>query len=43
MPASLNVAPPLKEWSAKDKAIDSLHQARYAVTSGLVFDALSEE
>ncbi len=42
MPTSLKVAPPLKEWSAKEFAIDALHHAVYAVAAGLVFDAMSE-
>lgn len=41
MPSSLKVAPPLKEWSAKEFAVDALHHAVYAVVAGLVFDALS--
>lgn len=43
MPSSLKVAPPLKEWSAKEFAVDALHHAVYAVVAGLVFDALSED
>lgn len=42
MPSSLKVAPPLKEWSAKEFAIDALHHAVYAIAAGLVFDAISE-
>jgi hypothetical protein len=43
MPSSLKVAPPLKEWSAKEFAIDALHHAVYAIAAGLVFDAMSED
>lgn len=43
MPAQLKVAPPLKEWSAKQFAIDALHHAVYAIAAGLVFDAISED
>ena len=43
MPSSLKVAPPLKEWSAKEFAVDALHHAVYAVVAGLVFDALSDD
>jgi hypothetical protein len=43
MPSSLKVAPPLKEWSAKEFVIDAFHHAIYAVAAGLVFDALSED
>lgn len=42
MPTSLKVAPPLKEWSAREFLIDALHHAVYAVAAGLVFDAMSE-
>jgi hypothetical protein len=42
MPSSLKVAPPLKEWSAKEFLVDALHHAVYAITAGLVFDALNE-
>ncbi len=42
MPTELEVAPPLKEWSAKEFAVDALHHAVYAVVAGLVYDALSE-
>ena len=43
MPSSLKVAPPLKEWSAKEFVIDALHHAVYAIAAGLVFDAMSED
>jgi len=43
MPSSLEVAPPLKEWSAKEFLVDALHHAVYAVAAGLVFDAMSED
>jgi len=42
MPSSLKVAPPLKEWSAKEFVTDALHHAVYAIAAGLVFDAMSE-
>ena len=42
MPSSLKVAPPLKEWSAKEFAVDALHHAVYAIVAGLVYDAMSE-
>ena len=42
MPSSLKVAPPLKEWSAKEFVIDALHHAVYAIAAGFVFDAMSE-
>ena len=37
---SLEVAPPLKEWTAKQIVIDGIHHAVYAVVAGLVFDTL---
>jgi len=43
MPTQLNVAPPLKEWSAKEFAVDALHHMVYTVAAGLVFDALSDD
>ena len=43
MPSSLKVAPPLREWSAKEFVIDALHHAVYVVVAGLVFDAMSED
>lgn len=42
MPTQLKVAPPLKEWSAKEFVIDALHHAVYAIAAGLVFDAIDE-
>lgn len=43
MPTQLEVAPPLKDREAKEFLIDALHHAVYAVTAGLVYDAMSEE
>ena len=43
MPPALKIAPPLKEWSAKEILIDALHHAVYAVAAGLVYDALSAD
>ena len=43
VPSSLSVAPPLKEWKAKEFMIDALHHAVYAVAAGLVFDALHND
>lgn len=42
MPSSLKVAPPLKEWNAKEFVTDALHHAVYVIVAGLVFDAMSE-
>ena len=42
MPSSLKVAPPLKEWSAKEFITGALHHAVYAIAAGLVFDTMSE-
>ena len=41
MPTQLKVAPPLKEWTPKEFAVDALHHAMYAVVAGLVYDAMS--
>jgi hypothetical protein len=43
MPSSLEVAPSLREWGAKEFAIDAMHHAVYAVVAGLVYDALSDD
>ena len=43
VPSSLEVAPPLKEWSVKEFAVDALHHAVYAIAAGLVYDALNED
>ncbi len=43
VPTSLKVAPPLKEWSVKEFAVDALHHAVYAIAAGLVYDALSDD
>ena len=43
MPTQLKVAPPLKEWRAKEFAVDALHHAVYAIAAGLVYDALSDD
>jgi hypothetical protein len=43
VPTSLEVAPPLEEWSVKEFAIDALHHAVYAIAAGLVYDAMSED
>lgn len=43
VPTSLKVAPPLKEWSPKEFAVDALHHAVYAIVAGLVYDALSND
>lgn len=43
VPTSLKVAPPLKEWSIKEFAVDALHHAVYAVVAGLVYDALNDD
>ncbi len=40
MPSSLKIAPPLKDWSAKEFAVDALHHAVYAIAAGAVFDAI---
>ncbi len=43
MPTKLKVAPPLKQWTVKELAIDAMHHAVYVVVAGLVFDALGED
>jgi len=43
LPSSLKVAPPLKEWSVKEFAVDAWHHAVYAAVAGLVYDALSDD
>ncbi len=42
MPVELKVAPPLKEWTAKQFVMHAFHHAVYAVAAGLVFDAINE-
>lgn len=36
----LKVAPPVKEWGAKEIAIDALHHLVYATATGLTYDFL---
>ncbi len=43
MPTQLKVAPPLNEWKPKKFAVDALHHAVYALVSGLVYDAMSQD
>jgi len=40
---SMKLAPPVKEWGAKEIAIEALHHAVYAVTAGLICDAIFDE
>lgn len=37
----LKVAPPVKEWGAKEIAIEGLHHAVYAIAAGAAFEAMS--
>ncbi|MFP5502868.1 MAG: hypothetical protein ACLGIN_10295, partial [Candidatus Sericytochromatia bacterium] len=37
----LKVAPPVKEWGAKEIALEGLHHAVYAIAAGAAFDAMS--
>lgn len=37
---SIHVAPPLKEWSAKEIVKDGLYHLVYAASAGLVYDAI---
>lgn len=37
---ALGVAPPIKEWGAKELAIDAFHHAVYAIATGVAFAAL---
>lgn len=43
LPTELGVAPPLKNWTAKEILIDALHHAVYAIAVGLVYDAIKED
>jgi hypothetical protein len=36
----LEVAPPVKKWSAKQIAIDIMHHTVYAIAAGLVYDSI---
>ncbi|MBO9701015.1 MAG: hypothetical protein J7604_12450 [Sporocytophaga sp.] len=39
----LKVAPPVKEWGAKEISISGVHHIVYALVSGVVFDLLKSE
>jgi len=39
----LKVAPPVKEWGAKEISISGVHHIIYALVSGVVFDLLKSE